>query len=191
MTERPTKEEIAAAFGRTIPDVIGPGLDVLFVGINPSLYSGATGHHFARPGNRFWPSLHLSGFTPRRLGPHEKEELLRFGLGVTNLVARSTATAAELTPREVKEGAKTLVGKLERYEPEWVAFLGIGTYRLAFDRKKAVVGPQDERIGPARAWLLPNASGLNAHYQLPDLAEAFARLRVAAGVARRNRRPDR
>ena len=174
-----------------IPDVIAPGLDVLFCGINPGLYSGATGNHFARPGNRFWPALHLSGFTPRQLHPSEKEDLLALGLGITNVVDRTTARADELTNEEIVAGGKALRRKVKRFAPRYLAVLGLGAYRTAFGSKAASVGPQPEAIAETKLWLLPNPSGLNAHYQLPDLAEAFARLRAAAGVAPRNRPQDR
>jgi double-stranded uracil-DNA glycosylase len=178
---RPTKQELQAAFGATIPDVIAPGLKVLFVGINPSLYSGATGHHFARPGNRFWPALHGSGFTDRVLHPSERRELLARGLGVTNLVARATTAATELTDAEIRTSARRLRAKIGRYRPGWVAFLGIGAYRIAFREKRAAVGRQERNIGGSGVWVLPNPSGLNAHYQLPELARLFAELREAAG----------
>ena len=177
---RPTKEEVAAAAGRTITDVIGPGLRVLLVGINPGLYSGATGHHFARPGNRLWKALHGSGFTPRELSPHEEEDLLGMGVGITNLVERATAGAADLDDTELPKGAERVRAKVERYGPRWVAFLGIGAYRTALDRPKATIGEQEERFGGARVWVLPNPSGINAHYQLGDLVERFAELRAAA-----------
>lgn len=177
---KPTKEQLQAAYDTTIKDVLAPALDVVFVGINPGLYSGATGHHFARPGNRFWPSLHLSGFTPRQLAPHEKAELLELKLGVTNLVARTTARADELSDEEIKAGAVKLRKKIERFAPRYVAFLGLTTYRIAMGVKTAKVGPQKEPFGGAQVWLLPNPSGLNAHYQLPDLAREFGRLREAA-----------
>ena len=176
---RPTRAEVLAAFGKTIPDVIAPRLRVLFCGINPGLYSGATGHHFARPGNRFWPVLHRAGFTPRLLAPWEERELLGWGYGITNLVARATATAAELRREEFLAGAKRLERKVERYEPAWVAVVGIGAYRAAFGRPKAVIGPQAERIGPAGLWLVPQPSGLNANHQMPELTAAFAALRRA------------
>jgi TDG/mug DNA glycosylase family protein len=163
-----------------IADVIAPGLDVLFCGINPGLYSGATGNHFARPGNRFWPALHLSGFTPRQLHPSEKEELLTLGLGITNVVARTTARADELTAEEIVAGGRSLRRKVRRYTPRYLAVLGLGPYRLAFRSKNAAAGPQPETIGETKVWLLPNPSGLNAHYQLPALAEEFAKLRDAA-----------
>lgn len=160
-----------------MPDVIAPGLRVLFCGINPGLYSGATGHHFARPGNRFWPVLHRAGFTPRTLAPCEERELLDWGYGITNLVARATATAAELCKEEFVAGARRLERKVKRYRPAWVAVVGIGAYRAAFGRSKAVIGRQPERIGAAGLWLLPQPSGLNANHQLPELAAAFRKLR--------------
>ncbi len=176
---RPTREELAAADGRSIPDVLAPGLRVVFVGINPGLYSAATGHHFARPGNRFWPALFGAGFTDRLLHPSQDVELPSFGLGVTNVVARATASADELRPDELRTGAAELERKIERFAPACVALLGLGAYRTAFRRPRAVEGPQPERLGPARLWLLPNPSGLNAHHQLPALIERFAALRAA------------
>jgi double-stranded uracil-DNA glycosylase len=177
MPPRPTRADLAAATGRRVPDVVAPGLRVLFCGINPGLWSAAVGHHFARPGNRFWKALHLSGFTPRLLAPDEEAGLLRLGLGITNLVERASAAAADLTPEELRAGAERLAAKAGAVEPEVVAVLGVGAYRTAFGRPRAVVGPQPERVGGARAWVLPNPSGLNAHYQLADLAGAFADLR--------------
>jgi double-stranded uracil-DNA glycosylase len=179
---RPTREQLAEAAGRLVPDVIAPGLEVLFCGINPGLYSAATGHHFARPGNRFWPALHRSGFTPRRLDPAEQELLLDFGLGVTNIAARATAGAAELSPAELREGGELLVEKLRRHRPAWVAFLGLGAYGTAFGRRHPRVGPAGLVEGTA-SWVLPNPSGLNAHYRPAELAAAFAELRRAASGA--------
>jgi TDG/mug DNA glycosylase family protein len=176
---RPSRQEIAAAVGRTIPDLIAPGLDVLFVGINPGLYSGATGHHFARPGNRFWRTLHLAGFTPRLLAAGEQEVLLGLGIGITNLVERTTATAAELHPEELRAGASRVRAKVERFAPRTVAFLGVSTFRSGFERPAALVGRQPDRIGHSEVWVLPNPSGLNAHYQLPRLVEAYAELRAS------------
>ena len=175
---RPTRAELLAANGKRVPDLIAPGLRVLFCGINPGLYSAATRHHFARPGNRFWPVLHHSGFTPRILKPWEERELLEWDYGITNLVARATATAAELAKDEFVAGAKRLERKVKRYEPAWVAVVGIGAYRAAFGRPKAVIGPQAERIGPARLWLLPQPSGLNANHQMPELTKAFRELNL-------------
>jgi TDG/mug DNA glycosylase family protein len=176
---RPTKEDVAAAEGKTIEDVIAPDLAVLFCGINPGLYSGATGHHFARPGNRFWKTLHLAGFTPRVLAPHEQAQLLDHGLGVTNLVRRATATAAQLTEEELRAGGASLRAKVERLRPRVLAVLGVSAFRIAFRDRDARVGPQEETIGVTQLWVLPNPSGLNAHYQLPALTERFVELRRA------------
>lgn len=173
---RPTTAELAAARGKTIPDVVARGLRVLFCGINPGLYSGATGFHFARPGNRFWPALHLSGLTPRLLRPWQQEELLGLGLGITNLVERSTARAGELTRAELVAGARALERKVRRLRPGRVAVLGVGAYRAGWGDRAATVGPVDRTIGGSPAWVLPNPSGINAHYRLDDLAAAFARL---------------
>jgi double-stranded uracil-DNA glycosylase len=178
---RPAPADLIAARDRTIPDVIAPGLRVLFVGINPGLYSAATGHHFARPGNRFWPTLHRSGFTPRQFRPDEQDLLPGLGLGITNIAARATARAAELSPAELQAGAGLLTGKLGELTPHWLAVLGVTAYRTAFGRPDAQVGPQDAVIGPTRLWVLPNPSGLNAHYNSDALAAEFARLRMAAG----------
>jgi TDG/mug DNA glycosylase family protein len=176
---RPTAAELEAADGRAIPDVIAPGLRVLFCGINPGRYSGATGRHFARPGNRFWPTLHAAGFTDRLLTPWDHHAMLAAGFGITNLVNRTTATAAELGPEELRQGAERLLANAQRYEPAHVAVLGVTAYRTAFERPKAVIGPQPEPLGPSRLWVLPNPSGLNAHYQLPDFAAVFGTLREA------------
>jgi len=177
---KPTAEDLAAARDRLLPDVVAPGLTVLFAGINPGLYSGATGHHFAKPGNWFWPALHRAGFTPRQFRPDEQDELLTLGLGVTNLVPRTTARADELSTAELRAGAVRLAELAAAIGPRFVAVVGISAYRTAFDRPKATVGPQEETLGGARLWVLPNPSGLNAHYQLPDLAREFAALRAAA-----------
>jgi TDG/mug DNA glycosylase family protein len=177
--QRPTKIELKAASGRRVPDVIAPGLDVLFCGINPGLYSGATGHHFARPGNRFWPALFGAGFTDRRLDPWEEHRLLDAGCGITNLVPRTTATAAELANAELAHGRRDLERKVQHYAPHWLAVLGIGAYRTAFGRRGASIGEQRERLGSTGLWVLPNPSGLNAHYQLPDLIRLFGELRAA------------
>ncbi|MEV0049456.1 G/U mismatch-specific DNA glycosylase [Saccharopolyspora shandongensis] len=177
---RPSAEELAAAEGARIPDVLSPGLRVLFCGINPGLWSGATGHHFARPGNRFWPALHASGFTPRLLQPHEQGELPALGLGITNFVARASARAAELTDEELRAGGQVLVDKVRRFQPAWVAVVGITAYRTAFGERRATVGPQDRRIEGARVWVLPNPSGLNAHWTAGTLAAEFRQLQQVA-----------
>lgn len=176
---KPTREAILTAAGKTVSDVIAPGLRVLFCGINPGLYTAAVGHHFARPGNRFWPALHRGGFTDRLLSPFEERELLAHSLGITNLVERATATAAELTPEELAEGGRRLTAKVRRYQPRFIAVLGISAYRTAFARPRAVLGRQGEMLDVAGVWVLPNPSGLNAHYQLKELAEMFRELRTA------------
>ena len=174
---KPTRADLLAAQEKTIRDVIAPDLRVLFCGINPGLYSGATGHHFARPGNRFWPTIHQAGFTPRLLHPSEQHELLDWGYGITNLVPRTTATADELSVEELMTGRKRLVSKIKRYQPRILAVLGIGAYRTAFQQPKAAPGLQPERIGNTILWFLTNPSGLNAHYQLSGLVEQFRKLR--------------
>lgn len=180
MPIKPTAEDLADALNRTVPDIIGPNLKVLFCGINPGIYSGATRLHFARPGNRFWKALHLSGFTERQLDPSEGLELLKVGCGLTCIVERTTARADEITREEFVEGGKLLEKKLEKYKPEFLAMLGLGAYRTAFAKPKAKIGLQDETIGNTKIWLLPNPSGLNANHQLPDLARLFAELRTEA-----------
>jgi TDG/mug DNA glycosylase family protein len=177
---RPTRTEIAAAFGRTIPDVIGPGLRVLFCGINPSLYSAAVGHHFARPGNRFWPTLYAAGVTERLLSPFEDATLLDRGYGLTNLVRRATATADELTGEELAAGGRRLARLVRRWRPASVAFLGVTAYRAAFALPKATLGRQPEPLASSAVWVLPNPSGLNAHYQLSELAHVYSQLRAAS-----------
>lgn len=176
---KPTQEEIQAAIGETMIDVIAPDLKVLFCGINPSLYSAVVGHHFARPGNRFWPTLHLAGFCDRLYAPHEDRDLLKLGYGITNVVDRATATADELSKQELLIGGQNLAAKVEQYRPRCLAILGISAYRTAFNKPKAVVGRQEEILHDAIVWVLPNPSGLNAHYQLKDLAAAFRELLVA------------
>jgi double-stranded uracil-DNA glycosylase len=177
--DRPSTQELEAASGATIGDVLAPGLKVLFCGINPGLWSGATGFHFARPGNRFWPVLHASGFTPRELAPAEQSELLGMGLGITNLVARASAKASELSEEELRAGAQALTAKVQRYRPQWVAVVGITAYRAAFGAKRATFGKQDRTIGGAGVWVLPNPSGLNAHWSAGTRAAEFGQLRQA------------
>ena len=177
---RPSKTQISDAAGRTVPDLIGPDLLVLFCGINPGLYSAATGHHFARPGNRFWPALHRAGFTDRLLAAWEERQLLERGYGITNLVARSTAAAAELGPEELEAGRERLLRKVRRYHPRWVAILGIGAFRTAFGQRAASAGRKPEVFGGSGLWVLPNPSGLNANHQLGDLQRAFRELREEA-----------
>jgi TDG/mug DNA glycosylase family protein len=169
--------------GKPLPDVIAPDLDVLFCGINPSLMSAQRGHHFARPGNRFWPALHLAGLTPRLLTPDEDRRLPEYGLGVTNLVDRPTRAAAELTAAELRAGAAALADLVARFRPRVLAVLGIGAWRAAFDRPAAGIGRQPERVGGAVTWVVPNPSGLNAHYQLPELAAVYRKLRPGGPAA--------
>jgi TDG/mug DNA glycosylase family protein len=174
-----SQADLDKARDRTIPDVLAAGLRVVFAGINPGLYSAATGCHFARPGNRFWPALHRSGFTERVLRPDEQQQLLGLGLGITNIVARATARADELRPQEFVVGARILTGKVAQLKPRWLAVVGVTAYRAAFGRPQAAVGPQVETIGGTRVWVLPNPSGLNAHWSAESLAGEFARLRAA------------
>jgi double-stranded uracil-DNA glycosylase len=179
---RPTREQLEAARDRTIPDVLAADLAVVFVGINPGLYSGAVGHHFARPGNRFWKALHGSGFTEREWSPFDDAELPTIGIGITNLIDRTTASAAELTTEELRTSRDRLEEKIGLARPRAVAILGITAYRTAFDHPKAELGPQDEALAGSRVWALPNPSGLNAHHQLDDLTRRFAELRATIGV---------
>ena len=178
---KPTREQVAAAEGKTLPDVIAPDLDVLFCGINPGLYTAAVQQHFGRPGNRFWPTLHRAGFTPRLFHPSDQYELLKLGYGITNVVARATAAADELSRDELLNGGRTLTRKVKKYAPRYLAIVGIGAYRTAFERPKAKLGLQDEAIGTTRIWVLPNPSGLNANYQADALVALFRELRVASG----------
>jgi double-stranded uracil-DNA glycosylase len=180
---RPSKQELAAAVSKRLPDVIVPGLRILFCGINPGLYSGAVGHHFARPGNRFWKVLHRAGFTDRELSPFEDRALLDYGIGVTNLVNRTTAAAAELDREELQQGARRLERKAARYRPAFIAFAGMGAYRVAFGQPRAPLGRQAGTLADSVVWLLPNPSGAQAAYQLDDLVRAFGALRRAAARA--------
>ena len=176
---KPTKDEIRAAVGRTIPDIISADLHILFCGINPILYSAAVGHHFARPGNRFWPTLHAAGFSEQLLTPFEDRKLLQRGYGLTNIVERATARADELNPEELLTGQQQLAAKVLRYQPRFLAVLGIGAYRTAFNQPKVVMGRQSDSLHGATIWVLPNPSGLNAHYQLQDLKRVYRELLLA------------
>jgi double-stranded uracil-DNA glycosylase len=187
LLRRPTKADLTAAHDRTIPDLVAPGLRVLFAGINPSLYSAATGYHFARPGNRFWPALHQSGFTPRQLRPDEQRVLLEAGLGITNIVARATARADELSATELRSGGKSLVELAASLGARCLAVLGVTAYRAAFGPPDAAVGPQPLRCAEALVWVLPNPSGLNAHWTTPRLVAAFRELRAATDDVPGNR----
>ncbi|MGF1661433.1 MAG: mismatch-specific DNA-glycosylase [Kineosporiaceae bacterium] len=180
---RPTPEQLAAARDRPVPDLVAPGLAVLFVGINPSLWSAVSGHHFGNPANRLWPVLHRAGFTPRRFRPSDAPELLRLGYGITNMVNRATATAAEIHADELRAGVPRLRQTLRAWRPGVVAFLGLQAYRIGFGEPRAAVGPLPSPVQGVPGWLLPNPSGLNAHYQLPDLVRLYGELRAAVPPA--------
>lgn len=184
-THHPTRDELCAAAGHTVRDVIRARLKVLFCGINPGLYSAAVGHHFARPGNRFWQVLHLAGFTARLFDPSEEHKLLTLGYGITNIVARASASAGQLSIKELEEGGRQLAAKVARLAPRFLAVLGIGAYRQALRQPHAVIGLQEYHIRKTAVWVLPNPSGLNAHYQLKDLVKQFRKLHQAV-----DREPD-
>lgn len=176
---KPTPDQIRAAYGKTLPDIIAPDLQVLFCGINPSLYSVAVGHHFARPGNRFWRSLHAAGFTDHLFSPFEDQDLLALGYGFTNIAPNATARADELSLDELIQGQQQLVAKLQHFRPRFLAVLGISAYRVAFNQPKARMGLQAEAVHNTAIWVLPNPSGLNAHYQLEDLQRVYQELWLA------------
>ncbi|HYC99708.1 MAG TPA: G/U mismatch-specific DNA glycosylase [Phycisphaerales bacterium] len=181
---KPTAAQLAAANGKcTVPDVVGPGMRVLFVGINPGLWSGATGHHFARPGNRLWPALHRAGLTPHQFHPSEDGRLLELGLGMSKLVTRATATAAELSDEEMRRGGARIRRLVRKWRPGVVCFLGLGAYKQAYGLKRVTLGLQAEPFEGAALWVLPNPSGLNANHQLPDYVRMFTQLREATGLA--------
>jgi len=181
---RPTARQLAMAVGGSVPDLIRPGLLVLFCGINPSLYSAAVGHHFARPGNRFWPALFLGGFTNRVLTPYQEDELLEAGCGIVNFVNRATSSAAHLRTQEIIEGGRELCAKVHRFRPRVVAILGVDAYRKAFHVPRARVGKQLTTIEGTTVWVVPNPSGINAHYQLPELGRLFGNVREDALATR-------
>jgi TDG/mug DNA glycosylase family protein len=178
---KPTSRELQQAVNKTVPDVIAKDLQILFCGINPGLYTAAVGHHFARPGNRFWSSLYESGITPRLFSPFEDKKLLKLGIGITNLVSRTTKTAGEITDEEFIKGGRDLVRKVMDLQPEWLVFVGLGAFRTAFFQPAAVIGLQDIRIGSARVWVLPSTSGLNANHTLPVLIELFSEFKKTTG----------
>jgi double-stranded uracil-DNA glycosylase len=189
---RPTPADLERARNGLVRDLLAPNLRALICGINPSLYSAAVGHHFARPGNRFWPAIHAAGITPRRFRPDEDGELLALGYGVTNVVERATARADELSPDELVAGGARLAAKIAAWRPATVAVLGVSAYRAAFGRPRAAVGPQSDTIGGAPVWVLPNPSGLNAHYGLDALSRAYREFHdFTSGLLARNERPRR
>ncbi|NTU46515.1 G/U mismatch-specific DNA glycosylase [Candidatus Roizmanbacteria bacterium] len=175
----PTKKELEACANKTVEDVIKSDLTILFVGINPGLYTAYTGFHYARPGNRFWPTLYGAGFTDRLLKPSESSEMLRLGYGLTNVVSRASTSASEISKEGYQAGGKILIEKIEKYHPKWVAFVGIQAYRAAFSKPKATIGMQNELLGGAHVWLLPSPSGLNAHYKPSDFVRIFQEFRLA------------
>lgn len=179
---KPTRAQLEAARGTTVPDLVAPGLNVVFCGINPGLYTAAIGHHFGRPGNRFWKVIHLAGFTEEQVSPFDERSLLDVGVGITNLVPRATAAASELTPLELREGVQRVEALACKFAPRYVAFLGMLAYRGATGRRNAALGLQPERMCESRLWLLPNPSGLQARYQMPELVELFSELRRAASA---------
>jgi len=181
---RPTSLQLAAAEGKSVPDIIAPDLKVLFCGVNPGLWSAAVSHHFARPGNRFWKALHQSGFTDDVISPDDERDLLRYGLGITNLVERATRSADELSRVDLQDGAKRLRSKVQRWKPRCVAVLGMGAYRSAFSDPDAQIGLQPSVLGPSSVWLLPNPSGAQARYQIGDLVEELGSLRSFIGAMR-------
>ncbi len=178
---RPTPEDLAAAAGRTVPDVIGPRLRVLFSGINPGLWSGAVGHHFARPGNRFWKALAASGFTEDALSPYDDRQLLNVGIGITNLVPTATRSAAEVTTAQLRRGVVGLERKVGRWQPRAVAVLGLDAYRTGFNNRAARIGRQSERFNGAQLWVVPNPSGIQAYYPFDRLVAELQTLRAAVG----------
>jgi TDG/mug DNA glycosylase family protein len=177
---RATRAELEASRSKTLKDILAPNLKVLFCGINPGLYSAFTGHHFARPGNRFWPALHAGGFTSRLLHPSEERLILEGGYGITNVVDRATAAADELDHEEFRSGGAKLQAKVKRYQPRYLAVLGVGAYRVAFNDPKAKLGLQAKSIGETKVWVLPSPSGLNAHYRSQELATLFRQLHDVA-----------
>lgn len=187
---KPTKAQLMEARTKRVSDLIASDLNILFVGINPGLYTAAIGRHFGRPGNRFWPALYAGGFTPRLFSPFESSLLLDLNLGITNVVGRATARADELTDDEIRAGGKRLASKVKKYRPTVVAFVGIGPYRIISGIKGARVGLQKDPFGGSHAWVLPNPSGLNAHYQPAALAQLFGDLRLWA-IAQHRRRGNK
>lgn len=175
----PSKQELEKASTKLVDDLIKQDLNILFVGINPGLYTAYTGFHYARPGNRFWPTIYVAGFTDRLLKPSESAEMLQYGYGMTNVVARASVSASEISREEYQEGGKILFAKILKYKPKWVAFVGIQAYREAFDKPKAKTGLQSDKIGEANIWVLPSPSGLNAHYKPADFARMFREFRDA------------
>lgn len=173
---KPSKQQLSEALGKEVPDIIQVNLKVLFCGINPGLYSAAVGHHFARPGNRFWPVLYKSGFTPKIFSPFEEQKLRQFGYGITNIVNRATAAASDLSKEEIRQSGNLLIKKVLKYRPKVLAVLGVGAFRESFAKNEVRIGRQDQEIEKTTLWVLPNPSGLNANYQLDKLVKLFKEL---------------
>jgi len=181
---RPSREQQLKSIRKRVPDLIAPNLDVLFCGINPGLYSAAVGHHFAGPGNLFWSTILASGLTSRLLSAFDEAELLALGYGITNMVARTSASAEDVAKDELRRGAKALRRKVLKFKPRFLAVCGLVAYRVGFERNKAVVGLQEEKIGDTAIWLLPNPSGLNAFHQPAVMNQMFTDFRIALEAAR-------
>ncbi|MEV7648524.1 mismatch-specific DNA-glycosylase [Arthrobacter sp. NPDC089319] len=183
-----TRTELLAFQDALVPDLLGPGLRLLFVGINPGLWSAATGSHFARPGNRFYPALAAAGITDHLIragegmAEEDRDHLISRGVGITNIVPRATARADELGPDELRAGARRLEEMIEALGPRVVAVAGISAYRVGFGRPKAQLGRQPERMGGAELWAVPNPSGLNAHHNVASLAAVYRQAALAAGI---------
>ena len=183
-----TRAQLEAHRDATVDDLVGEGLRLLFVGINPGLWTAATNTHFARPGNRFYPALFRAGITDRLIATadgmsaRDRDHLLARGVGITNLCPRATARADELDADELRAGAARVTAFVERHRPRVVAFAGITASRTAFGLPRAWVGRQPEPLGGAVRFVVPNPSGLNAHARLDDLAAAYAQAAQAAGV---------
>jgi TDG/mug DNA glycosylase family protein len=181
---KPTREQLAAAAEKRLPDLLAPGLDIVFSGINPGLYSTAVGHHFARPGNRFWPTLFAAGLTPTLFVGEDDAKLPGLGIGMTNIAPRTTAKAEQLTLEELRAGANSLRRKILRYQPKLLAIVGFGAYRTAFEQPKAIGGLQEQSIGETKIWLLPNTSGLNANHLQGELTRRFTELSAYLDLSR-------
>ncbi len=183
-----SRTELERFRDQTVPDLVGPGLQLLFVGINPGLWTAATQTHFAHPSNRFYPALLRSGLIEREIDrsagftDEDRRHLIERGIGISNLVRRATARASELSAVELREGGAALVDNVEAWRPRVVAVSGITAYRTAFGQTRASLGLQNQRMGDATLWVVPNPSGLNAHETIGSLAEWFTLVGQAAGL---------
>ncbi len=183
-----TRAELESFRGAAVPDLLGPDVRLLFVGINPGLWTAATQTHFAHPVNRFYPALHRAGVIDRRIDPSagmtddDRAYLVARGIGITNLVKHATARASELSNADIRAGAVRLESLVARVRPLVVAVAGVTAYRVAFTRPKATLGRQPESLAGAEVWAVPNPSGLNAHETIDSLALAYAEPARAAGI---------